>query len=303
MASAIAYCQELTGRGLSFDTFAPRLSFHFATTLDLFEEVAKLRAARRLWYRIATERFGAQQPAAARLRFFSGNSGTTLTAQQPLNNVIRSTIQCLGAVLGGAQSIHVMGYDEAFEIPSEEAVTLSLRTQQIIALETGVTRTADPLAGSYFVEHLTDELEARASEVLARISASGGAVRAIEQGLPQRWITEAAYRSELEVAAGRRPKVGVNAYVTGGDDQVPEMALFELDPGVAERQIASTRRRVGARDGGVCAHALGRLHRDADEGRNVMPALIEAARAGATVGEMSGVFRQVFGEFREPSPW
>src|SRR6185437_7215562 len=143
---------------------------------------------RRLWHRIATQRFGAVNPAAARLRFFSGNSGTTLTAQQPLNNVIRSTVQCLGAVLGGAQSIHVMGYDEAFEIPSEEAVTLSLRTQQILALETGVTRTADPLAGSYFVESLTDEVEARAGAVLAEIEAAGGAVAALELGLPQRWI-------------------------------------------------------------------------------------------------------------------
>ena len=301
MASAVAYCEELTGRGLAFDAFAPRLSFHFATTLDLFEEVAKLRAARRLWHRIATQRFGAVNPAAARLRFFSGNSGTTLTAQQPLNNVIRSTVQCLGAVLGGAQSIHVMGYDEAFQIPGEEAVTLSLRTQQIIALETGVTRTADPLAGSFFVEHLTDELEARAADVLARITASGGAVRAIEQGLPQRWITEAAYRAELEVATGQRPKVGVNTYTDGGGE--PQVEAFELDPGIAERQIARTRRRTGARDGAACARTLSRLRQDADEGRNVMPALVECARAGATVGEMADVFRQAFGEFQEPSPW
>ena len=162
-------------RGLAFDAFAPRLSFHFATTMDLFEEVAKLRAARRMWYRIATERFGAKDPNSGRLRFFSGNSGTTLTAQQPLNNVIRSTIQCLGAVLGGAQSIHVMGYDEAFEIPSEEAVTLSLRTQQIIALESGVPRTVDPLAGSYFVEQLTDEIEARGRRTCSGRSTTLGA--------------------------------------------------------------------------------------------------------------------------------
>jgi methylmalonyl-CoA mutase N-terminal domain/subunit len=303
MASAIAYCVELTGRGLAFDTFAPRLSFHFATTLDLFEEVAKLRAARRLWYRIATERFGAASPAAARLRFFSGNSGTTLTAQQPLNNVIRSTIQCLGAVLGGAQSIHVMGYDEPFEIPSEEAVTLSLRTQQIIALETGVTRTADPLAGSFFVEHLTDEIQARAADVLATIEDSGGAIRAIEQGIPQRWITEAAYQAELEVTAGRRPKVGVNAYVAEGEEPAEGIDLFQLDPGIAERQIARTAQRVGARDGAACARALSRLRQDANTAQNVMPALIEAASAGATVGEMCDVFRQAFGEFREPSPW
>jgi methylmalonyl-CoA mutase, N-terminal domain len=304
MASAIAYCEELTGRGLEFGRFAPRLSFHFATTLDLFEEVAKLRAARRLWYRIATERFGADDPAAARLRFFSGNSGTTLTAQQPLNNVIRSTIQCLGAVLGGAQSIHVMGYDEAFQIPSEEAVTLSLRTQQIIALETGVGRTADPLAGSYFVEHLTDEIEARALDLLREIEESGGAVGALERGIPQRWITDAAYQAEQDIASGHRPKVGVNVYANAGQERARGMEMTMPGvPGAAERQIARTRDRVLARDGEECARALRRLERDTTGGQNVMPALVEAARAGATVGEMSEVFRRTFGEFREPSPW
>jgi methylmalonyl-CoA mutase N-terminal domain/subunit len=308
MASAIAYCEELTGRGLAFDRFAPRLSFHFATTLDLFEEIAKLRAARRLWYQIATQRFHAADPAAARLRFFSGNSGTTLTAQQPLNNVIRSTVQCLGAVLGGAQSIHVMGYDEAFELPSQQAVTLALRTQQIIALETGVTRTADPLAGSFFVEALTDEIGQRAGAVMAQIEDAGGAVRALERGIPQRWITDAAYRAERDIADGRRPKVGVNVHVTeegGGDGDGPgqAMELFQLDPGIAERQVARTQGRVAARDEAVWAAAIERLRRDTDEGWNVMPALVEAARAGATVGEMSDVFRAAFGEFREPSPW
>jgi methylmalonyl-CoA mutase N-terminal domain/subunit len=304
MASAIAYCEELTGRGLAFEQFAPRLSFHFATTLDLFEEVAKLRAARRLWHDIATRRFGARDPAAARLRFFSGNSGTTMTAQQPLNNVIRSTVQCLGAVLGGAQSIHVMGYDEAFEIPSEEAVTLSLRTQQIIALESGVARTADPLAGSYFVEHLTDQIEARALAVLGEIEAAGGAVRALELGLPQRWITEAAYRAEQDLASGARAKVGVNVHVSDdGQDGARGGEPVWHDPAIAERQMARTRRRVAARDGSASAAALRRLERDTRDGRNVMPPLIEAARAGATVGEMSDVFRQEFGEFSEPAPW
>lgn len=301
MASAVAYCEELTGRGLAFDQFAPRLSFHFATTLDLFEEVAKLRAARRLWHRIATERFGASDPSSARLRFFSGNSGTTLTAQQPLNNLIRSTIQCLGAVLGGAQSIHVMGYDEAFEIPSEEAVTLSLRTQQIIALETGVTRTADPLAGSFFLERLTDEIEARACDVLREIEAAGGAVSALEQGIPQRWITEAAYRSEQRIASGESPKVGVNVHVT--DESSGEVGLFQPPPGIGERQAERTRRRREERDGTACSQALRQLELDTTAGGNVMPALVAAARAGATVGEMSDVFRRAFGEFREPSPW
>jgi methylmalonyl-CoA mutase N-terminal domain/subunit len=307
MASAIAYSQELTGRGLAFDDFAPRLSFHFATTLDLFEEVAKLRAARRLWHEIATQRFGAANPASARLRFFSGNAGTTLTAQQPLNNVIRSTVQCLGAVLGGAQSIHVMGYDEAYELPSEEAVTLSLRTQQIIALETGVTRTADPLAGSYYVEHLTDEIQARAQAVMDEIEASGGAVRALELGLPQRWITEAAYRAERDLTEGRRPKVGVNVYADGGTGHGAGadggIELFQPDPSIAERQIARTAARVAARDEGAWSRAMRRLSQDAREARNVMPALVEAAAAGATVGEMADAFRAEFGEFAEPSPW
>jgi methylmalonyl-CoA mutase N-terminal domain/subunit len=302
MASAIAYCEELTRRGLVFDQFAPRLSFHFATTLDLFEEVAKLRAARRLWCRIATERFGALNPAAARLRFFSGNSGTTLTSQQPLNNVIRSAIQCLGAVLGGAQSIHVMGYDEAHQIPSQDAVTLALRTQQIIALETGVTRTADPLGGSYYVERLTDEIEARAGAVLAEIDEIGGAVKALELGLPQRWITDAAYRAEQDLAAGRRPKVGVNVYA-GAEGPEQEFALDQPDPEAAHKQIARMTQRKATRDSVASAEALRVLEQDAAQQRNVMPALLAAARAGATVGEMSAVFRTIFGEFREPSPW
>jgi methylmalonyl-CoA mutase N-terminal domain/subunit len=280
MADAIAYSEALVARGLPFDSFAPRLSFHFATTMDLFEEVAKLRAARRLWYRI----------------------GTTLTAQQPLNNVVRSTIQCLGAVLGGAQSIHVMGYDEAYEIPSEEAVTLSLRTQQIIALESGVTRTADPLAGSYFVEALTDELEARARTLLAELDAAGGAAAAIEAGIPQRWIAESAYRLEREISSGERPRVGVNVYADDGDD-VHLGAMFAADPGVAERHAARTAERVASRNGEACTAAVDAVSAAAREGRNVMPPLIDAARAGATLGELAYVFRSVFGEFREPALW
>ena len=302
MASAIAYSEALVARGLDFDGFAPRLSFHFATTLDLFEEVAKLRAARRLWYRVATERFGARDPRSGRLRFFSGNSGTTLTAQQPMNNVIRSTLQCLGAVLGGAQSIHVMGYDEPFEIPSEEAVTLSLRTQQIIALESGVTRTVDPLAGSFFVESLTDTLEARAREVLEAIEDEGGAIAAIERGVPQRWIAESAYRIEREIASGERKKVGVNVHADA-DATTTTPTLFELDEGVVDRQISRTEERIAGRDPVAHGRTMKELDRATLAGDNVMPALIEATREGATVGEMSDVFREAFGEFREPAPW
>jgi len=301
MASAVAYTDALVSRGLSFDRFGPRLSFHFATTLDLFEEVAKLRAARRLWCRIVTERFGARSAASAPLRFFSGNSGTTLTAQQPLNNIIRSTVQCLGAVLGGAQSIHVMGYDEAFEIPSEEAVTLSLRTQQIIALETGVTRTVDPLAGSYYVEHLTDEIEARAQDLLDEVAGAGGMVAALATGLPQRWIADSAYQIERDLAEGRRLKVGVNVH---RDEQpTPQLNLFEMDDSAGPRQVERLRETVRQRDAATHAVAMDRLRGDTVDGRNVMPALIDATRAGATVGEMADVFRAAFGEFREPQVW
>jgi methylmalonyl-CoA mutase N-terminal domain/subunit len=302
LASAIAYANALVDRGLDFDAFAPRLSFHFATTMDLFEEVAKLRAARRMWYRIATERFGAKDPNSGRLRFFSGNSGTTLTAQQPLNNVIRSTMQCLGAVLGGAQSIHVMGYDEAFEIPSEEAVTLSLRTQQILALESGVPRTADPLAGSYFVESLTDEIESRAGAVLAELDELGGAVAAIERGVPQRWIADSAYRIERAIADGSRPRVGVNVH-TDHSAAFEQPVLFALDPEIVQRQVARTAARVAARDDAACSEAIAVVEAAAAGEDNVMPPLLDAVRAGATLGELSDVFRGVFGEFREPHPW
>ncbi|MDE0170272.1 MAG: methylmalonyl-CoA mutase family protein [bacterium] len=302
MASAIAYAEELLGRGLAFDSFAPRFSFHFATTMNLFEEVAKLRAARRLWHEIATTRFGAQDPRSARLRFFSGNSGTTLTAAQPLNNIIRSTIQCLGAVLGGAQSIHVMGYDEAYELPTEEAVTLSLRTQQIVAHESGVADTVDALAGSYYVEWLTSEVEERARKVMATVEGLGGAVKALEAGAPQRWIAAEAYRRERAVSDGTEVRVGVNRYVDDGETpQQPR--LFTLDTGIGQRQIARTERRMATRNQRGVDAKLAALERTLRDGSNVMPALIDAARAGVSLGEMSDVMRAQFGEFREPDPW
>lgn len=297
MASAIAYGETLVARGVPFDSFAPRLSFHFATTLDLFEEVAKLRAARRMWFRIATERFGTTHPESGRLRFFSGCSGATLTAQQPLNNVVRSTIQCLGAVLGGAQSIHVMGYDEALEIPSEEAVTLALRTQQIVAHESGVTRTIDPLAGSFYVEWLTDEIERRASALVAQLDELGGAARAIELGVPQQWIADAAYAYEKAIADRERIKVGVNAFTTAEDPR--QLRLFQLDPAVLERQVDRLDAARARRDGARVAAALNVVRSVAAGDGNLMPPLIEAARAGATLGEISDVLRSVFGVFQD----
>ena len=302
MSSAIAYAEELLARGLPFDSFAPRFSFHFATTMNLFEEVAKLRAARRLWYDIATTRFGAKDPRSARLRFFSGNSGTTLTAAQPLNNIIRSTIQCLGAVLGGAQSIHVMGYDEAYELPTEEAVTLSLRTQQIVAHESGVADTVDALAGSYYVEWLTTEVERRAREVMTAVEDLGGAVKALEAGTPQRWIAAEAYRTERNIADGSKARVGVNRYVDSSETP-DEPRLFTLDPQIGERQMARTEKRKAARDDLAAGTALGVLRRALRGGTNVMPPILDCARVGVTLGEMSDVMRDEFGEFREPSPW
>ena len=302
MSSAIAYAEELLARGLDFDSFAPRFSFHFATTMNLFEEVAKLRAARRLWHEIATVRFGAKDDRSARLRFFSGNSGTTLTAAQPLNNIIRSTIQCLGAVLGGAQSIHVMGYDEAYELPTEEAVTLSLRTQQIVAHESGVADTVDALAGSYYVEWLTDEVERRARDVIADVERLGGSVKALEGGEPQRWIAAEAYRREREVEDGSQIRVGVNRYVDESE-VAHEPRLFTLDPEIAERQIAQTKLRRAKRDPDKARSALATLSRAVRDETNVMPSLLDAARSGVTLGEMSDVMRAEFGEFREPSPW
>ena len=301
MADAIAYAGELVARGLPFDSFAPRLSFHFATTLDLFEEVAKLRAARRLWHSIARQRFGAELPASARLRFFSGNSGTTLTAQQPYNNIVRSTIQCLGAVLGGAQSVHVMGYDEAYEIPTEEAVTLSLRTQQVIALESGVARTADPLGGSYYVESLTDEVERRARQVIDDVEKAGGAVAALEAGIPQQWVATSAYRAEKEIAARARWKVGVNVYADEGPQE--ELRLFHLDPRIGERQVERLAAHRAGRDGARVAASLAALAQAVAGEANVMPPLLEAAEAGATLGEMADVMRREFGQFREPALW
>lgn len=302
MAAAVAYCTEFVRRGLDFDAFAPRLSFHFSAQLDLFEEAAKVRAARRLWHTIATERFGATKAASQRLRFFSGCSGATLTVQQPLNNVVRSTLQALAAVLGGAQSIHVMGYDEALEIPTEESVTLALRTQQIIAHESGVTRTIDPLAGSYFVESLTDEIEARAFELVQRVDAGGGLVSLLEQGIPQRWVAESAYRIERALADGTTVKVGVNRYVD--DNEGPnEIELFEPDASAVERQRQRLARHLQQRDSHAVGASLASLAEVLRGDGGSMPAILDCARAGATLGEISDVMRTEFGTYREPNPW
>ena len=301
-ADAIAYCDHLVERGIPFDSFAPRLSFHFASQMDFFEEVAKVRAARRMWCELATTRYGASDPNSTRLRFFSGCSGATLTAQQPLNNVVRSTLQCLAAVLGGAQSIHVMGYDEAYEIPSEESVRLALRTQQIIGLESGVTHTVDPLAGSYYVESLTDAIAVRATEILDEIAAQGGAVNATTAGLLQRWIAENAYTEARDIADGTRPKVGVNVFVDDEEMQAPG-ALFIPDATAAARQRDRLQSFLAQRSSVSVAEAVARVGSVAGTTENVMPSILDAARAGATLGEIADALRGQFGEYREPVPW
>ncbi|WP_432989726.1 acyl-CoA mutase large subunit family protein [Dactylosporangium sp. CA-233914] len=300
MASAIAYSQAFMARGLDFDFFAPRLSFHFSSQLDLFEEASKVRAARRMWHRIATRRFGAKKENSARLRFFSGCSGATLTAQQPLNNVVRSTLQCLAAVLGGAQSIHVMGYDEALAIPTEESVRLALRTQQIIAHESGVAKVIDPLAGSYFVESLTDEIEQRAWALVEQVDASGGLVEMLAQGVPQRWVAESAYTYERQVVDGERIKVGVNKYVDDSDVVPP---LFEFDETAGDRQRQRLRDRLASRDAAAVAAALDALAGALAGGANSMPYIMQCGRAGATLGEIADAMRAEFGVYREPQPW
>lgn len=300
-ADAITYCDELVRRGLDFDSFAPRLSFHFASQMDFFEEIAKVRAARRMWFKLATERYSAKKDESARLRFFSGCSGATLTAQQPLNNIIRSTLQCLAAVLGGAQSIHVMGFDEALEIPTKESATLALRTQQIIALESGVTRTADPLGGSYFLESLTDRIQGEAEELIAKIQELGGAVSLIQDGVMQKWIADNAFRESQGLASGDIPRVGVNVYAD--DESTGPGELFQMDPQSADRQRAILASHLDTRDSSAVKETLAQIGASVDSHVNVMPSLIAAARAGATVGEISDVLRARFGEYREPVPW
>jgi methylmalonyl-CoA mutase N-terminal domain/subunit len=304
MASACAYVDHVLARGMAFDDFAPRLSFHFSTCLDFFEEISKLRAARRLWYRLASERYGGRNPNSGRLRFFSGCSGTVLAAQEPLNNIIRSTIQCLAAVLGGAQSIHVMAYDEALGLPTEESVRLAVRTQQIVGHESGVTRSIDPLAGSYVVEHLTGELERRALELMQEIDRLGGVVKAITDGHLQRWVAERSYQEVEALRSGRKPRVGVNLFhEPTTETHSPTTATLDVDPSVRERQVTRLREARAGRDPVVVRDALAALRAAAAGDANLMPLLVDAARARATIGEITDVLRAVFGEYTEHHSW
>jgi len=294
LANGIAYCEAAVAAGLSPDDFGERLSFFFNAHNHFFQEVAKFRAARRLWARIMRERFGATNPRATALRFHAQTGGSTLTAQQPENNVVRVAIQALSAVCGGAQSLHTNSFDEALALPSERAARVALRTQQILAHEAGSTDTADPLGGSYFVEALTAELEEKAQELIDRVQELGGAVAAIEQGFVQAEIEASAFRYQAEVEAGERVVVGVNRFTEEGQERVE---LLSVDPESERRQQERTARVRAERDADAAEAALAEVRRAAEGDANLLPPMREALRARCTVGEICGVLRDVWGTY------
>ncbi|HSE92802.1 MAG TPA: methylmalonyl-CoA mutase family protein [Methylomirabilota bacterium] len=297
LADGLGYVEAAMARGLDVDTFAPRLSFFFDIHNDFFEEIAKLRAARRLWARFMKERYGARKAESMRLRTHTQTAGVSATAQQPLNNVARVALQALAAVLGGAQSLHTNSYDETWALPTEDAVTVALRTQQIIAEESGVPLTVDPLGGSYFLETLTDQMEAAALEYIGRIDAMGGMIRAIDTGYPQKEIADAAYRYQLMDDRGEKVVVGVNKYLMREEKPIHYLRIEEQ---VELEQIERTRRFKATRDAAQVERRLKQLAEACRDGRNVMPVLIDAVKDYASLGEISDVYRQVFGLYREP---
>ena len=297
IAAGIAYAEAAVQAGLDVDDFAPRLSVFFACHMNFFEEAAKFRAARRLWAQVMKERFGAQDPKSMMLRFHTQTGGATLTAQQPENNIVRTAYEALAAVLGGTQSLHTNGFDEALALPSQRAATIALRTQQVLGYETGVADTVDPLAGSWYVERLTDEIEERAREYLEKIDAMGGAVEAIEAGWMKQEIEEAAYRFARAVEEGDRVVVGVNRFVSD-EEEVAE--LYQLDPDLERRQIDRLDKVRAERDGGAVDTAIEKLDAAARGGENLLYPMREALASYATLGEVSDVLREVFGEY-EPS--
>jgi methylmalonyl-CoA mutase N-terminal domain/subunit len=291
----VVYTRESL-RGLDVDRFAPRISFFFNAHNDLLEEVAKYRAARRLWAHVMRDRFGARDPKSWQLRFHAQTAGVSLTAQQPSNNVVRTAVQALAAVLGGAQSLHTNALDEALALPTEAAALLALRTQQILAFETGLADVVDPLGGSYCVERLTADLETEARRQFDVIDGMGGMVAAIEAGYPQREVAESAYRDQQAVESKARTIVGVNAFVADGHE--PLNTLY-IDEAAEQEQRAALERLRATRDARRVAAALEALKAAADGSENTMPRLLDAVRAYATVGEMCDAFRQVWGEYEE----
>ena len=296
LADAIAYVDAAVAAGLAVDDFAPRLSFFFNAHNDLLEEIAKYRAARRLWAHIMRERFGARDPDSMKLRFHVQTAGSSLTAQQPENNIVRVAIQALGAVLGGCQSLHTNAMDEALALPTEDAALLALRTQQIIAHETGVANTVDPVGGSYAIEKLTDEVEARAKEMIGRIDALGGMLRGIETGYVQGEIQKAAYDYQRAVESREQIVVGVNQYVAEKETPIPTM---RVDPEMERAQVERVRALRARRDAPRAAGAVAEVERRARCGENLMPAIATAVESLATVGEISDALRRVFGEYTE----
>ena len=297
LADAIAYVDAALAAGLEVDAFAPRLSFFFACHMDFFEEVAKFRAARRMWSRLMRDRFGAGDPRSLLLRFHTQTGGVTLTAQQPLNNVVRTALEAMSAVLGGTQSLHTNGFDEALGLPSEQAAELALRTQQVIGYETRVPAVADPLGGSYYVEWLTDRVEEEAQRVLAEIDTLGGAVAVIESGWMQRRIADSAYRFQQRIEAAERVVVGVNRFVT---DHADGAEIFQVSEQNQREAVAALDRLRAERDRDRVESRLDRLEAAAGGDGNLMPYLKDALAAYATVGECAGRLRRVFGEYRPP---
>jgi methylmalonyl-CoA mutase N-terminal domain/subunit len=296
LKDGLTYVEHAVARGLDVDDFASRLSFFFNAQIDFFEEIAKYRAARRIWARELRDTFGARNPRSWLMRFHTQTAGVSLTAQQPLNNVVRTAIEALAGVLGGTQSLHTNSYDEALALPTEEAVRIALRTQQIIAHETGVTNTIDPLGGSYFVEALTDQMEERCYEYFAKIDALGGMVEAVKRGFPQREIADAAFILQHEIDSGRRVVVGVNAYTEGDEAQTP---ILRIDPALERKQVERVRAARRSRDAAVVEGVLTDLKSAAAQRRNLMPLLLDAARAHATEGEIVTALQDVWGDYRE----
>ena len=296
LSNAVAYVQAALEAGMDVDLFAPRLSFFFNAHVNFFEEIAKFRAARRLWARIMKERFHALNPRSMMLRFHAQTAGSSLTAQQPDVNIMRVAYQALSAVLGGAQSLHTNSRDEALALPSEHSVLLALRTQQVIGCEIGVADTVDPLGGSYYLEALTDHIEQESLKYMGKIDEMGGAVAAIEKGYMQREIQESAYRCQKEVESGERTVIGVNRFTGGGEAPIE---LLKVDPMVGERQVARLKETRAFRDSKHVSAALQQLRRAAQSGENTMPHVLEAVKAYATLGEICGVLRGIFGEYRQ----
>ena len=296
LADGIAYVQAGIDAGMDVDDFAPRLSFFFNSHIDFFEEVAKYRAARRIWSRVMKERFDVKNEDSLLLRFHTQTAGCSLTAQQPENNIVRTAYEGLAAVMGGTQSLHTNSMDEVLALPTEKAVEIALRTQQIIAFETGVANTIDPLAGSYFVESMTNRLEKEALDTIAEIDAMGGVLEGIERGYFQQKIADAAYRYQLEIESKRRIIVGVNEY---SHDDEPDIDLLKIDPAVEREQVERLEKLRAGRDAGAVDAAASELKTRAEGTDNLMPAILGCARAGMTIGEIVGVMKDVFGEYRE----